>query len=45
MQVLDKENGAGNTPPDLDTIYTAVASEAVLTLRRYGLIPVHHAGS
>ena len=33
------------TPPNLDTICTAVASEAVLTLRRNGLISVHHTGS
>lgn len=30
------------TPPDLDTICTAVAPEAVLTLRTNGLTPVHH---
>ena len=33
------------TPPDLDTICTAVAPEAVLTLRTNGLTPVHHTDS
>ena len=33
------------TPPDLETICTAVAPEAVLTLRTNGLTPLHHTGS
>ena len=33
------------TPPDLDTICTAVAPDAVLTLRTNGLTPAHHTGS